>query len=108
MVSLPPYINSIIVGLMLSDGHLQKGKFNKNARLRFGQSIKHVSFALWVYSILAHYCQSLPYLFTSPPPVDYGVAYPEGMFEWNSLLYSLPSNSNLSLFDTLAFSLVFK
>jgi F-type H+-transporting ATPase subunit a len=63
--ALPPYVYSIIVGLILSDGHLQKGKLSKNARLSLNQSIKHVEFAQWMYSILSHYCQSLPYLFTT-------------------------------------------
>ena len=62
MIFLPPYIYSIIVGLILSDGHLEKGKFNKNARLKFKQSFKHIEFALWIYSIVAHYCQSIPCL----------------------------------------------
>jgi len=32
MISLPPYINSIIVSLILSGGWIQKGKLQKNAR----------------------------------------------------------------------------
>jgi F-type H+-transporting ATPase subunit a len=62
IVSLPPFIYSIIIGLILSDGWVQKGKFNKNARLGFKQSVIHTGFALWVYNLLAHYCQSLPHL----------------------------------------------
>lgn len=60
MVFLPPHVNSIIVGLILSDGCIHKTKLSKNARLSFNQSTKNIKFALWIYSILAHYCQSLP------------------------------------------------
>lgn len=60
-VFLPPFINSIVIGLLLGDGWIQKGKLNKNARLGFKQSVIHIEFALWVYNLLAHYCQSLPY-----------------------------------------------
>ncbi len=65
MVVLPPYIYSIMVGLMLGDGHLQLGTKRKNARLKFNQTIKHAQFALWLFNSLAHYCQSVPYLYTS-------------------------------------------
>jgi hypothetical protein len=62
IVFFPSFVYSVIVGLILSDGHLQKGKLNKNARLAFGQSVKHASFAIWIFNILAHYCQSFPHL----------------------------------------------
>jgi len=74
IVFFPSFVYSVIVGLILSDGHLQKGKLNKNARLAFGQSVKHASFAIWIFNILAHYlgpglsqgqgCQSFPHLET--------------------------------------------
>jgi hypothetical protein len=64
--SLPPFEYSIVIGLILSDGHLQKGKLSKNARLIFSQSTKHIKLALWIYSILAHYCQSFPSLTSTP------------------------------------------
>jgi LAGLIDADG DNA endonuclease family len=38
---------------------------NRPARLSLNQSTKKVKFALWVFNILAHYCQSVPYLFTA-------------------------------------------
>jgi hypothetical protein len=62
MVSLPQFEYSVIVGLLLSDGWIQKGKYHKNARLGFKQSTIHAGFALWIYSLLAHYCQSQPCL----------------------------------------------
>jgi hypothetical protein len=42
MISLPPYQKSILVGLLLSDGYIQKGKLSKTpARLGFKQSLSH-------------------------------------------------------------------
>jgi len=61
MVLLPPFKYSIVIGLILSDGWLQKGKYNKNARLGLKQSIKNIEFLLWIYNLLSHYCQSPPY-----------------------------------------------
>jgi hypothetical protein len=95
MVSLPPYIKSILVGLILTDGPaLEKrpppapvrsqglragGRLRKTpARLCFKQSFKHIEFALWIYRRrrLAHYCQSLPCLYKGSlnGKVFYGLA----------------------------------
>ena len=103
MVSLPPYIKSIVVGLILSDGHLEKRMLRKNARLCFKQSFKHIEFALWIYIILAHYCQSLPCLYKGSlnGKVFYGLALKTRAYPCFTLLHSawysngvkvLPSN----------------
>jgi hypothetical protein len=42
-------------------GAKREGKYNKNARLGFKQSIIHIEFILWIYNLLSHYCQSLPH-----------------------------------------------
>nr|BBO53825.1 LAGLIDADG-like domain-containing protein [Rhizophagus clarus] len=39
---------------------LLRGKYHKNARLGFKQSTIHAGFALWIYSLLTHYCQAHP------------------------------------------------
>lgn len=65
IVSLPSYIKSVVVGLLLGDGYLQKGKSRKNARLGLTTSLKSASYALWMFSVLAHYCQSSPYVFSA-------------------------------------------
>jgi len=42
MISLPPFIKGVIVGLLLSDASLQfSSKYAKNARLGIEQSFKH-------------------------------------------------------------------
>jgi hypothetical protein len=39
MICLPPYQISVIIGILLSDAWLQRGKANWNARLGFKQGI---------------------------------------------------------------------
>lgn len=74
MVGLSNRVLFILVGLILSDGNLElkstKGKEKKidkdivlvNSRFRFKQSMIHVSYLLYVFSLLSHYCVSPPKL----------------------------------------------
>lgn len=74
MVGISNRILFILVGLILSDGNLEykstKGKEKKidknlvlvNSRFRFKQSMIHVSYLLYVFSLLSHYCISPPKL----------------------------------------------
>ena len=59
MVRLAPYQYSVIIGLLLSDGWLIfASKTSKNARLGFQQSLANVSYALFVFNKLSHYCSN--------------------------------------------------
>ncbi|OXT14591.1 hypothetical protein B9K06_25575 [Bacillus sp. OG2] len=72
MVGLSNDIIYIFVGLILSDGNIEyrstKGKEKKidrdlvlvNSRFRFKQSMIHVSYLLYVFILLSHYCISPP------------------------------------------------
>lgn len=70
MVGLSNDIMYIFVGLILSDGNIEyrstkSKKIDRdlvlvNSRFRFKQSMKHVSYLLYVFSLLSHYCISLP------------------------------------------------
>ena len=64
MVSLPKFIEDIIIGLILSDAHLdlQNKKGNGQARLYFKQSISRLNYVLTLFSLLSHYCKSYPVL----------------------------------------------
>jgi NADH-ubiquinone oxidoreductase chain 4 len=59
--TLPMHIYYIFIGLILSDANLATSK-NNNYHCHLKQSIINVSFLLYCFSILAHYCQSVPYL----------------------------------------------
>jgi len=63
MTKLPLYQKSVIVGLILSDGHLGfANKHNYSARLGFSQSLAHSPYLFYVFSLLTHYCNNYPAL----------------------------------------------
>lgn len=61
MTKIPLEIQSIIVGLLLSDGWMQIPSNSINARLGFKQSAKNSSYVWSVFSKLNHYCSNFPY-----------------------------------------------
>ena len=61
MILLPPYQKSVIIGILLSDGHLASTKPHENPRLEFKQSSKNSAYVWFVFSILCHYCNVYPY-----------------------------------------------
>jgi len=64
-VQLAPYQYSVIIGLLLSDGWVTfASKTSKNARLGFKQSLDKYAYVLFVFNILSHYCNSIPFLTT--------------------------------------------
>ena len=62
MIVLPPYQESIVVGLLLSDGWLSLTRSNtvSNARLGFKQSLEKFEYVWKVFNDLSHYCQKYP------------------------------------------------
>lgn len=58
LIFLTPTAYSIIVGLILSDGYLEKS--NLSARLVFKQSLIKCEYVLNVFMSLHHYSQSIP------------------------------------------------
>lgn len=61
IVRIPANHQSVITGLILSDGWLSFGsKKNTNARLGFKQSLAHFGYFWFVFNNLAHYCNSIP------------------------------------------------
>jgi LAGLIDADG DNA endonuclease family len=62
MIQLPPYQYDVIIGLLLSDGWLTfPNTHSKNPRLGFKQSMDHFEYLWCVFTILSHYCSSLPH-----------------------------------------------
>jgi hypothetical protein len=62
MVNLPSNIKNIIVGLLLSDGWMQKQNLGGQARLFLKQSLDRSEYLLFVFITLQHYCKSYPKL----------------------------------------------
>ena len=62
IINLPNDIKSIIVGIILSDGHIALNSKGKNAYLILNQSLAKSAYVYFVFSFLSHYCQSYPKL----------------------------------------------
>lgn len=64
MVKIPSNLNSIILGLVLSDAWLFKNNAG-NTLLAFKQSIDKSTFVLYVFNKLSHYCSRYPTITSS-------------------------------------------
>lgn len=62
LVRLHPYQYGIVVGIMLSDGWMNKQHKNGQARLFLKQSMKNNEYLFVSFQQLSHYCTSFPYL----------------------------------------------
>jgi hypothetical protein len=60
-ISSEANLQSIVLGILLSDGHLYINKTG-NTLLKFKQSIYNIKFFLFVFNKLIHYCSSYPRL----------------------------------------------
>lgn len=58
--TLPSHLYFMVIGLILSDGHLAYASNGKNVSFYFKQGFINMSFLLHCFSKLAHYCQSMP------------------------------------------------
>jgi LAGLIDADG DNA endonuclease family len=65
IINLPTNIKSIMVGIILSDGHIALNFKGKNAYLILNQSLAKSAYLYYVFSFLSHYCQSYPKLSVS-------------------------------------------
>lgn len=61
MVQIHSNLQSIIVGILLSDGHLFINKAG-NTLFSFKKSMSHIKFFLFVFNKFIHYCSSYPRL----------------------------------------------
>lgn len=66
MIRIPDFQQSVITGLLLSDGWLIFGnKTSKSARLGFKQSLAHSGYFWFVFSYLSPYCNSIPSFYST-------------------------------------------
>jgi len=91
MIKIPPYVQSVMVGLILSDAWMQLPSDSKNARLCFKQSMKNSPYLWFVFSILGHYCSSFPHRTTNlrKGKVHLGLAFQTRLLPCNTDLYNL-------------------
>jgi len=64
MVKIPRNLNSVILGLLLSDGHLFKNNLG-NTLFSFKQTIKRFDFTWTLFLKFSHFCQGYPKLDTT-------------------------------------------
>lgn len=89
---IPAHLNSIILGILLSDGWLYKNKSSKTL-LALKQSIKNFGYLWFVYTKLSHYCRYLPRVTTSNLNGNkkYGVVFATRVYpcftEWYNIFY---------------------
>lgn len=64
MTDIPKNLNSLLVGILISDAWLQRTEINKSdlTRLAFKQSIDKFEYFFMVYNYLSHYCSNSPSL----------------------------------------------
>jgi hypothetical protein len=62
IVKLPENVRSIIIGIILSDGHVALASRSKNAYLLFSRSLAKLTYVYFVLNFLNHYCKSYPKL----------------------------------------------
>jgi len=62
--NVPPYIQGIVVGLILSDACLRISKGSVNAFLKFNQSTKHFEYFWFVYRLLSPIIKVIPLYYT--------------------------------------------
>ena len=62
MIKLPKFQYSVIIGLILSDASLGYSHRSINVKLTLQQSLSHSQYLWFVFSLLSHYCPSLPAL----------------------------------------------
>jgi len=113
MQQIPNSHMSILIGILLSDGHLSKGT-NINARLQFKQSLKHINYFYFVYSKLNHYCFKGAYLTstTVQNKKHYAIAFTSRTLPCLTELYNIfysPDNKKIvprNLYDLLTWESV--
>lgn len=62
MVKLPLNVTDVLIGLLLSDGWMQKQNVGGDSRFSIKQSLQHFDYFWSVFMILNHYCSSYPSL----------------------------------------------
>lgn len=61
---LPLYLNDVLIGLLLSDGHLERTSSTSFVRLSISFGVKHLEYLLYLYKLFESYTN------TSPTTID--------------------------------------
>ena len=88
---MPSHLYSIIVGILLSDGWLEKENLNANTRFRFKQVLARSDYIIYSFLLLAHYCSSVPKIVKGEraDTVTYGLQFSTRRYQCFNELYTL-------------------
>lgn len=97
LIFLPPTVYSILVGILLSDGWLEKQNLVANTRFRFKQALIRVDYVIFTFLSLSHYCSSVPSLVigTRRKTVTYGLQFSTRGYPCLNELYYLFYNNKI-------------
>lgn len=75
LVILPSYHYNVLVGIILSDGWINKRNINSKGHARFNlkQSMQNIEYLLFSFNLFAHYCGSYPTIVSSKG--HYGIVF---------------------------------
>ncbi len=57
-LSLNNYLNEVLVGLLLGDGHIQRRSLTANSRFMYSQTVKHEVYFNSIYALFKPFCTS--------------------------------------------------
>ena len=92
MVKIPRNLNSVILGLLLSDAHLFKNNLG-NTLFSFKQTIKRFDFTWILFLNFSHFCQGYPKLDTTKinGKIFTGIYFSTRVYpcftEWHNVFY---------------------
>ena len=113
MVNIPFDLQSLILGILLSDAWLQINKAG-NTRLAFKQSLNKLEYFLYVFYKLSHYCSAYPYITKTnlKGNIFYGIGFTTRSYPcftefynifYNKKIKTVPLNLyNLLTYETIA------
>jgi hypothetical protein len=91
-------LESIIIGILISDGWLQINKAG-NTRLFFKQSVDKIEYVLYVFYKLSHYCSSYPQIIKTKfnGKIFYGIFFTTRSFPCFTKFYEMFYNNKIKI-----------
>jgi heme/copper-type cytochrome/quinol oxidase subunit 1 len=98
MVNIPSHLQSILVGILISDAWLQINKAG-NTRLAFKQSIDKLEYLFYVFNKLSHYCSTYPHLTKTNinGQIFYGISFSTRSYPCFTELYQICYNKSIKI-----------
>lgn len=107
MVNIPYNLQSLIIGILISDGWLQINKAG-NTRLSFKQSLDKFEYFWFVFNKLSHYCSSLPYITKTKikDNIFYGISFTTRSYPCFTEYYNILYDNNVKTVPLNLYNLI--